>query len=418
MSKFPRDSGDFCLLDRSVVESLNQLPEKNRFVRGLRAWYGGRQIGVPYNRPSRAAGETRYPIGKLLNLAFDGIVSFSLLPFRLHFLAWLRIFHFCDARSAVFPGSPHHRLSRSSVTPLMKCPGFTSLMLVVLLLSGLQLLSIGVLGEYLGRMYLEVKNRPEYVLAHFAPSMYGEQAATANSRSVILMSAVRMALGFAVAILFAVLLVRNVDLAEALGSALKIGPKILAAAMLLVLLGYLVRAWRWLLMLGGAGVSATYWQAAPIFFASFALNNVLPLRVGDIYRCWSATILQHATLTKAIASLLTERVLDLMSLAGLLGFLSLVFPRANLLSLWWPLALRTNRGACITHRVYFFSAAHLAIYRGRSFLPPDPSGPVAKVALWIRNLADAIDGTLSKGSRLKVIRSRLSPGPLSSALSS
>lgn len=176
------------------------------------------------------------------------------------------------------------------------------------------------------------------------------------------MSAVRVALGFAVAILFAVLIARNVDLKEALGSALKIGPKILAAAMLLVLLGYLVRAWRWLLMLRGTGVSATYWQTAPVFFASFALNNVMPLRVGDVYRCWSATILQHATLTKAIASLLTERVLDLMSLAGLLGFLLLVFPRANLLSVV-AASLRTNRGACITHRVYFFSAAHLAIYR-------------------------------------------------------
>ena len=216
------------------------------------------------------------------------------------------------------------------------------------------------------------------------------------------MSAVRVALGFAVAILFAVLIARNVDLKEALGSALKIGPKILGAAMLLVLLGYLVRAWRWLLMLRGTGVSATYWQTAPVFFASFALNNVMPLRVGDVYRCWSATILQHATLTKAIASLLTERVLDLMSLAGLLGFLLLVFPRANLLSLWWPLACGLIVGLALLIVFIFFPLPTWRFIE-RSFLPPDPSGAVAKVALWIRNLADAIDGTLSKGSRLKVI---------------
>jgi polyisoprenyl-phosphate glycosyltransferase len=172
----PRDSGDFCLLDRSVVESLNQLPEKNRFVRGLRAWYGGRQIGVPYNRPSRAAGETRYPIGKLLNLAFDGIVSFSLLPLRLIFWLGLGSFIFAMFGLVFFLA---HRIIGFQVLGHSpdEVPGFTSLMLVVLLLSGLQLLSIGVLGEYLGRVYLEVKNRPEYVLAHFAPSMYGEQAA-------------------------------------------------------------------------------------------------------------------------------------------------------------------------------------------------------------------------------------------------
>ena len=325
----PRDSGDFCLLDRSVVESLNQLPEKNRFVRGLRAWYGGRQIGVPYDRPSRAAGETRYPIGKLLNLAFDGIVSFSLLPLRLIFWLGLGSFIFAMFGLVFFLA---HRIIGFQVLGHSpdEVPGFTSLMLVVLLLSGLQLLSIGILGEYLGRVYLEVKNRPEYVLAALRAEHVRGAGGAANFRSVILMSAVRVALGFAVAILFTILIARNVDLKEALGSALKIGPKVLAAAMLLVLLGYLVRAWRWLLMLRGTGVSATYWQTAPIFFSSFALNNVMPLRVGDVYRCWSATILQHATLAKSIASLLTERVLDLMSLAGLLGFLLLVFPVAIL----------------------------------------------------------------------------------------
>ena len=172
----PRDSGDFCLLDRGVVDAINRLPEKNRFVRGLRAWYGGRQIGVPYDRPSRAAGQTRYPVSKLLNLAFDGIVSFSLLPLRLIFWLGLGSFVFAMFGLVFFLA---HRLIGFQVLGHSpdEVPGFTSLMLVVLLLSGVQLLSIGILGEYLGRVYSEVKNRPEYVLAHLAPSKYAEHGA-------------------------------------------------------------------------------------------------------------------------------------------------------------------------------------------------------------------------------------------------
>ena len=73
----PKDSGDFCLLYRSVVNAINRLPEQNRFIRGLRAWYGGRQIGIPYDRPLRAAGTTSYSFKRLINLAFDGIFNFS-----------------------------------------------------------------------------------------------------------------------------------------------------------------------------------------------------------------------------------------------------------------------------------------------------------------------------------------------------
>jgi glycosyltransferase involved in cell wall biosynthesis len=173
---FPRDSGDFCLLDRTVVDAINRLPEKNRFVRGLRAWIGGRQIGIPYDRPPRAAGRSQYPFAKLMKLAFDGIVSFSLLPLRFIFwlgfgssiLAMLGLLFFLAHRIFGFRIFGH--------TP-SEVPGFTSLILSLLLISGIQLLSIGVLGEYLGRIYLEVKNRPEYVVSQVRPSLYGQGGA-------------------------------------------------------------------------------------------------------------------------------------------------------------------------------------------------------------------------------------------------
>ena len=167
----PKDSGDFCLMDRNAVDAINRLPEKNRFVRGLRAWYGGKQVGIPYDRPARAAGITRYSFGKLLNLAVDGILSFSVLPLR--FIFWLGL----GSSMVALLGLVFfllHRIIGFRIfghTPA-EVPGFTSLILSSLLASGVQLLSIGILGEYLGRIYLEVKNRPEYVISRLRLSDY------------------------------------------------------------------------------------------------------------------------------------------------------------------------------------------------------------------------------------------------------
>jgi dolichol-phosphate mannosyltransferase len=170
---FPKDSGDFCLLDRTAVDAINRLPEKNRFVRGLRAWCGGRQIGIPYDRPPRAAGAPSYSFLKLLNLAFDGIVSFSLLPLR--FIFWLGLGSFILAMFGLLFFLAHRIFAFEIFghTPA-DVPGFTSLILAILLMGGVQLLSIGVLGEYLGRIYLEVKNRPEYLVAELRPSLYAQ----------------------------------------------------------------------------------------------------------------------------------------------------------------------------------------------------------------------------------------------------
>jgi len=171
--EIPKDSGDFCLMDRKVVDAINKLPEKNRFVRGLRAWCGGRQVGIPYDRPPRTAGRTRYSFKKLVNLAFDGILNFSVLPLR--FVLWLGLGSSLIALLGLIFFLTHRLLGFRIFghTPA-EVPGFTSLILSMLLFAGVQLLSIGILGEYLGRIYLEVKHRPEYLIASFRPSSYNQ----------------------------------------------------------------------------------------------------------------------------------------------------------------------------------------------------------------------------------------------------
>jgi dolichol-phosphate mannosyltransferase len=173
----PKDSGDFCLLDRQVVDTINMLPEKNRFVRGLRAWYGGKQIGIGYDRPARAAGSSRYSLAKIMNLAIDGIVSFSVLPLR--FIFWLGLGSAAFALLGLLFFLMHRIIGFQIFghTPA-DIPGFTSLILSLLLLSGVQLLSIGIVGEYLGRVYLEVKDRPEYLIGNVHPSRYGKAPST------------------------------------------------------------------------------------------------------------------------------------------------------------------------------------------------------------------------------------------------
>jgi polyisoprenyl-phosphate glycosyltransferase len=152
----PTDTGDFRLMSRRAVLALAGLREANRFVRGLVAWIGFRQTAVYYDRSARFAGDTHYPLHKMLRFASDGIVSFSTLPLRIATLlgvlsglialgvaAWVVI--------AVFSGA-------------FVVPGWATLMLAVSLASCAQLLMIGILGEYLGRIYDEVKRRPLYLV--------------------------------------------------------------------------------------------------------------------------------------------------------------------------------------------------------------------------------------------------------------
>ncbi|MBW4537131.1 MAG: glycosyltransferase family 2 protein [Pleurocapsa minor HA4230-MV1] len=159
----PLDSGDFCVMDRSVVDWLNALPERNRFVRGLRSWVGYRQIGIPYERHMRLAGEVKYTFQKLLRLAFDGIINFSYRPLQISgtFGLLVCLLSFIGIIFVVL-----HRILDFKVfgySP-QDVPGFTSLVLAVLFIGGVQLLTMGLFGEYLGRIFDEVKQRPLYIV--------------------------------------------------------------------------------------------------------------------------------------------------------------------------------------------------------------------------------------------------------------
>lgn len=154
--RIPTNVGDFRLVDRRAVEVLRQLPERNRFMKGLFAWVGFNAIGVPYERPQRVTGSSKFNLWRLWNFALDGVVGFSTVPLRASFYGGLAIATvavlyalFIVARVLIFG---------------IDTPGYASLLIAVLSLGAIQLVSIGIVGEYLGRLFLEVKGRPIYVV--------------------------------------------------------------------------------------------------------------------------------------------------------------------------------------------------------------------------------------------------------------
>ena len=159
----PLDSGDFCVMDRAVVDWLNAMPERNRFVRGLRSWIGYRQIGIPYERHRRLAGEVKYTFRKLLRLTFDGVINFSYRPLQISGAFGLLV---CLVSFAGIVFFLLHRILDFKIfgySP-QDVPGFTSLVLAILFIGGVQLLTMGLFGEYLGRVFDEVKQRPLYIV--------------------------------------------------------------------------------------------------------------------------------------------------------------------------------------------------------------------------------------------------------------
>jgi polyisoprenyl-phosphate glycosyltransferase len=162
----PLDSGDFCLMDRSALDLLKQLPEKQRFVRGLRSWIGLKQIGVTYERAARAAGTPSYRLWHLIKLAMDGFVGFSNLPLRL-----VTRIGFFGLASAIFLGLwVLSSFVYESLSGYRTPRGWASLACLVLFTSSLQLISLGIMGEYLARIFLEVKQRPTYLIAKVVKS--------------------------------------------------------------------------------------------------------------------------------------------------------------------------------------------------------------------------------------------------------
>jgi dolichol-phosphate mannosyltransferase len=153
----PLDAGDFSLIDRRVVEALNQLPENNRFLRGLRAWVGFRQIGVPYVRPERMFGVTTNSLFKNLGWARKAILSFSYAP--LDIITWLAIVTVFFSLLAIV-GQITLRLLWPDLSPR----GFSTLICLILFLGGIQLLCLSIIGAYLSHIYDEVKRRPPYLV--------------------------------------------------------------------------------------------------------------------------------------------------------------------------------------------------------------------------------------------------------------
>ncbi len=154
----PLDSGDFCVMTRRVVDRINAMPERHRFVRGLRSWVGYRQTGHEYPRSARAAGESKYSFSKLLKLAFDGIFTFSEAP-----LQWSMQFGFLVS-AVSFAWGAYIVLWRLCVPGATSLPGWATLTVGMFFLGGVQLFSIGILGEYVGRIHNEVKGRPLFIV--------------------------------------------------------------------------------------------------------------------------------------------------------------------------------------------------------------------------------------------------------------
>lgn len=155
----PLDTGDFRLMDRRVADTLRAMPERDRFIRGMVSWVGFRQTALPYQRAERLAGESKYPLRRMLRFATDGILSFSTKPLQISialgmFAAFLSVLGVLYA------------LYMRLFTHIW-VEGWTALMIAILFLGGTQLISVGILGEYIGRIYAEIKQRPLYIVQEY-----------------------------------------------------------------------------------------------------------------------------------------------------------------------------------------------------------------------------------------------------------
>jgi len=156
-TSLPTDTGDFRLLDRKVIDAFNHLPERNKYIRGLIPWLGFRSQPLRYKREVRLAGESKYPLLKMLTLAADGLISFSRKPLQLAMLfGILNILVSLLLAVYVFVSYFSQRIST--------VPGWASTVLIIIFFSGIQLFFLGVLGAYIGRIFDEVKARPEYII--------------------------------------------------------------------------------------------------------------------------------------------------------------------------------------------------------------------------------------------------------------
>lgn len=165
--KIPVDTGDFRLMNRRTLDELNRMPEQHRFIRGMVSWIGFRQVPLSYQRQERFGGETKYPFRKMLRFAVDAISGFSIVPLRIAtYLGFI-----CSLLGVFFLGYTAY-----SYLTGIAIQGWTTLMAVVLILGSGQLLVLGVLGEYLGRLYMQSKNRPLFIIQEIVRGEHEETA--------------------------------------------------------------------------------------------------------------------------------------------------------------------------------------------------------------------------------------------------
>src|SRR5436190_17066925 len=165
--RLPLDAGDFGLMSRRVVEQLRRMPEHHRYLRGLRSWVGFRQIGIPVERGERHSGGSKYGLLKLLKLASDGIFAFSIVPLRAATILGVLAIGM-SALYAVYALYVKLFLEQSPV-------GFTALVFLISFLSGVLLLFLGIIGEYVGRIYEEIKARPHYVISRIIRGEFSDR---------------------------------------------------------------------------------------------------------------------------------------------------------------------------------------------------------------------------------------------------
>src|SRR5262249_50037540 len=172
----PLDSGDFCLMDRRVVDVLKHLPERMRFVRGLRSYVGFRQVGLAYERAARAAGPAKYSFAALLGLAGDGLISFSSYPLRVVTFLGLATIGVTLGLLAWVLGDAFYNHTGPR--------GWASTILVVLFMGSVQLVSLGIIGEYIRLIFLETKQRPTYIVGEYKRPR-GEFGTETRNRDVL-----------------------------------------------------------------------------------------------------------------------------------------------------------------------------------------------------------------------------------------
>lgn len=154
--KIPSDAGDYRLMDRAVVDVVNAMPERNRFMKGIFSYPGFKTTSIPFHRQARHAGKTKFSPNKMLGLAFSGIISFSLAP--------IRLFIYIGATISVLSFFYLIYIIGKTMVYGIDEPGYASIISTVLFLGGIQILGLGIIGEYVGRIYVEVKNRPIYII--------------------------------------------------------------------------------------------------------------------------------------------------------------------------------------------------------------------------------------------------------------